>query len=98
MPWVDRRFAGGNPCPAPDSPWMRCILTVRRRLVLAGRRQIPFNPVAAMKKATEFQFLFGDCVEGVRFLPEQCVEVVVTSPPSHEASNRVAAPRLGELL
>lgn len=34
-----------------------------------------------MKKATEFQLILGDCVEGMKSLPEECVDVVVTSPP-----------------
>jgi site-specific DNA-methyltransferase (adenine-specific) len=34
-----------------------------------------------MEKTTEFQFILGDCIEGMRTLPDSCVDVVVTSPP-----------------
>ncbi len=60
---------------------MWCVLIFRFRPVLAGGRPIPFNPVLEMKMTTEFQFNLGDCVEGMRSLPDACVDVVVTSPP-----------------
>jgi site-specific DNA-methyltransferase (adenine-specific) len=60
---------------------MRGVLTMHFVPLLQGDVQYPLIPSAAMKKATELQLNLGDCIEGVRSLPDASVDVVVTSPP-----------------